>query len=150
MEYRELRLIKNKDGHGTINYKICLPTKWIKNLNLEKEEKVIVYTKNNSIIIKNKEEFKMRKFKIDKRIKKLEIELKGEVYGKLPFDNLEKYANVELKNLGNAYANEFDILERDNFNETVYEYNNELYIVDEIKHFNTELISATLLKIKEY
>lgn len=92
----------------------------------------------------------MRKFKIDKRIKKLEIELKGEVYGKLPFDNLEKYANVELKNLGNAYANEFDILERDNFNETVYEYNNELYIVDEIKHFNTELISATLLKIKEY
>ena len=92
----------------------------------------------------------MRKFKIDKRIKKLEIELKGEVYGGLPFDNLEKYTNIELKNLGNAYANEFDILERDNFNETVYEYNNELYIVDEIKHFNTELISATLIKLKEY
>lgn len=92
----------------------------------------------------------MRKFKIDRRTKKLEIELKGEVYGKLPFDNLEKYTNIELKNLGNAYANEFNILEHDNFNETVYEYNNELYIVDEIKHFNTELISATLLKIKEY
>lgn len=92
----------------------------------------------------------MRKFKIDKRIKKLEIELNGEVYGGLPFDNLEKYTNIELKNLGNAYANEFNILERDNFNETVYEYNNELYIVDEIKHFNTELISATLIKLKEY
>mgnify|MGYP005789569765 CR=1 FL=1 len=91
----------------------------------------------------------MKKFKIDKRIKKLEIELKGEVYGNLPFDNLEKYTNIELKNLGNAYANQFDILEHDNFNEEIYEYNNELYIVDEIKHFNTELISATLIKLKE-
>ena len=26
MEVRELKLIKNKDGHGTVNYKICLPT----------------------------------------------------------------------------------------------------------------------------
>lgn len=91
----------------------------------------------------------MKNFKIDKRIKKLEIELKGEVYGKLPFDNLEKYTNIELKNLGNAYANQFDILGHDNFNEEIYEYNNELYIIDEIKHFNTELISATLIKLKE-
>lgn len=59
MEVRELKLIKNKDGHGTTNYKICLPTRWVNFLKLEKEEKVIVYMKNNSIIIKNKEDFKM-------------------------------------------------------------------------------------------
>lgn len=92
----------------------------------------------------------MRKFKIDKRVKKLEIDLKGNVYGKLPFEEIEKYTDIKLKNLGNAYANEFDILEHNNFDEEVYEYENELYIVDEIKHFNTELISATLTKLKEY
>lgn len=92
----------------------------------------------------------MRKFKIDKRVKKLEIDLKGNVYGKLPFEEIEKYTDIKLKNLGNAYANEFDILEHNNFDEEVYEYENELYIVDEIKHFNTELISATLIKLKEY
>lgn len=92
----------------------------------------------------------MRKFKIDKRVKKLEIDLKGNVYGKLPFEEIEKYTDIKLKNLGNAYANEFDILEHNNFDEEVYEYENELYIVDEIKHFNTELISATLIKLKKY
>ena len=92
----------------------------------------------------------MRKFKIDKIVKKLEIDLKGNVYGKLPFEEIEKYTDIKLKNLGNAYANEFDILEHNNFDEEIYEYENELYIVDEIKHFNTELISATLIKLKEY
>ena len=91
----------------------------------------------------------MRKFKTDKRIKKIEIELKGNVMN-LPFDCLEEFTDIKLKNLGNAYANEFDILGHDNFREEIYEFENELYIVDEIKHFNTELISATLTKLKEY
>lgn len=82
MEYRELKLIKNKDGHGTINYKICLPTKWIKNLNLEKEEKVIVYTKNNSIIIKNKEDFKM-----EEMLKELKEELLNKEFTLVEMDN---------------------------------------------------------------
>ena len=82
MEYRELKLIKNKDGHGTINYKICLPTKWIKNLNLEKEEKVIVYTKNNSIIIKNKEDFKM-----EEMLKELKEELLNKEITLVEMDN---------------------------------------------------------------
>ena len=91
----------------------------------------------------------MRKFKTDKRFKKLEIELKGNVMN-LPFDCLEEFTDIKLKNLGNAYANEFDILGHDNFRVEIYEFENELYIVDEIKHFNTELISATLTKLKEY
>ena len=82
MEYRELKLIKNKDGHGTINYKICLPTKWIKNLNLEKEEKVIVYTKNNSIIIKNKEDFEM-----EEMLKELKEELLNKEFTLVEMDN---------------------------------------------------------------
>ncbi len=55
MKTRELKLIKNKDGHGTINYKICLPTKWVNFLGLDKEEKVAICLDDNSIIIKVKE-----------------------------------------------------------------------------------------------
>ena len=73
MEYRELKLIKNLDGHGTINYKICLPTKWIKKLNLEKEEKVVVCSTDTSIIIINKEEFKMKEkyYTVENGVKQL-------------------------------------------------------------------------------
>ena len=91
----------------------------------------------------------MRKFKIDKRLKKLEIELKGEVYGRLPFENLEKYTDENIENIGDSYAYNYEIKGKTD-NETIYKYNNELYIVDEIKHFNTELISATLIKLIEY
>ena len=80
MEYRELKLIKNKDGHGTINYKICLPTKWVKNLKLQ--DKVIVYTKNNSIIIKNKEDFEMEEI-----LKKINEEILNKKLIILEMDN---------------------------------------------------------------
>ena len=59
METRELKLIKNKDGHGTTNYKICLPTKWVNFLGLDKEEKVAVCLYDNSIIINSKGDLKM-------------------------------------------------------------------------------------------
>lgn len=107
MEYRELKLIKNKDGHGTINYKICLPTKWIKNLNLEKEEKVIVYTKNNSIIIKNKEDFKM-----EEMLKELKEELLNKEFTLVEMDNtildLLRQNNIES---GSFFENEYYCME---------------------------------------
>lgn len=82
MEVRELKLIKNKDGHGTINYKICLPTKWVKFLELEKEEKVVVYMQDNAIIIKNKEEFKM-----EEMINELKEELLNKEMSLIDMDN---------------------------------------------------------------
>ena len=107
MEYRELKLIKNKDGHGTINYKICLPTKWIKNLNLEKEEKVIVYIKNNSIIIKNKEDFKM-----EEMLKELKEELLNKEFTLVEMDNtildLLRQNNIES---GSFFENEYYCME---------------------------------------
>ena len=80
MEYRELKLITNKDGHGTINYKICLPAKWVKNLKLQ--NKVIVFTTNNAIIIKNKEDFKMEEI-----LKELNEELLNKEMTLLEMDN---------------------------------------------------------------
>lgn len=82
MEVRELKLIKNKDGHGTTNYKICLPTKWINFLELDKEEKVVVYLDNNNIVIKSKGDFKM-----DEIIKELKEELLNKKMTLLDLDN---------------------------------------------------------------
>lgn len=82
MEYRELKLIKNKDGHGTVNYKICLPTKWVKSLELEKNEKVVIYMQNNAIIIKNKEDFEM-----EEMIKELKEELLNKEISLVDMDN---------------------------------------------------------------
>lgn len=82
MEVRELKLIKNKDGHGTVNYKICLPTKWVKSLELEKKEKVVIYMQNNTIIIKNKEDFEM-----EEMIKELKEELLNKEISLVDMDN---------------------------------------------------------------
>lgn len=52
MERRNLKLIANKDGHGTINYKISLPKKWIDRMKLNENERnvVISFDENNSKI----------------------------------------------------------------------------------------------------
>ena len=60
MEKRILRIIKNKDGHGTINYKLSLPKKWIEEMGVT--DNVSVEFNNNKIII-YKEETKMKKVK---------------------------------------------------------------------------------------
>ena len=105
MEYRELKLIKNKDGHGTINYKICLPTKWVKNLKLQ--DKVIVYTKNNSIIIKNKEDFEMEEI-----LKEMNEEILNKKLTLLEMDNtilnLLKQHDIESESL---FDNEYYCME---------------------------------------
>lgn len=82
MEVRNLRLIKNKDGHGTVNYKICLPTKWVNFLELYKENEVVVYLENNNIVIKSKGDFKM-----DEIIKELKEELLNKEMSLLEMDN---------------------------------------------------------------
>lgn len=52
MEKRNLKLIANKDGHGTINYKIALPKIWIDKMNLNEEKRnVVVSFDKNKIII---------------------------------------------------------------------------------------------------
>lgn len=124
MEVRELKLIKNKDGHGTINYKICLPTKWIKYLKLEKEEKIIVYYKNNSIIIQSKGDFKMEQI-----LSELNKELLNKEMTLLEMDNLIiellKQYNIEAASL---FENEYYCME--NLSSSYYTGEDEGVFVD--------------------
>lgn len=83
-EKRELKIIKNKDGHGTMGYKIALPSKWVKQLGLDTgaDNYATVILKDNSIIIKNKEDFVM-----ENMIKELKEELLNKEVSLLDMDN---------------------------------------------------------------
>ena len=145
METRTLKLIKNKDGHGTINYKLSLPKKWIDSMGVT--DAVKVEFSNNKIIIYKEGNSMEKSFKTDARLKKLEIELFGKDYS-LPFNCLEKFTETKLENLGDSMAHNY-IINGECTNKTLYKFENKLYIIDTIKHDNTELISATLLQLVE-
>ena len=52
MKKRNLNLIVNKDGHGTINYKIALPKSWLNQMGLsETERNVIISFDDDKILI---------------------------------------------------------------------------------------------------
>lgn len=59
-ETRKLKIIKNKDGHGTMGYKIALPSKWISKMDLDNKEYAILEFNGKEIIIKNEEESTMK------------------------------------------------------------------------------------------
>lgn len=61
MKRRNLKLIINKDGHGTINYKISLPKSWIDKMNLKDNDRNVVVSFDNNKIIIEKGECKMFK-----------------------------------------------------------------------------------------
>lgn len=61
MKKRNLRLILNKDGHDTINYKISLPKSWIDKMNLKENDRDVVVSFDNNKIIIEKGECKMFK-----------------------------------------------------------------------------------------
>lgn len=59
-ETRKLKIIRNKDGHGTMGYKIALPSKWISKMDLDNKEYAILEFNGKEIIIKNEEESTMK------------------------------------------------------------------------------------------
>lgn len=63
-ESRKLNLILNKDGHGTINYKIALPKKWIDELGFNENDKQATVEIDNKKIIIRKDEDKMERIDI--------------------------------------------------------------------------------------
>ena len=92
------------------------------------------------------EDFK--KFRTDKRLKKMELNLHGSSCY-LPWGHLEDYCSEKIENLGNAGDLKFLVDGEYNSNNYIYKYKNELYLPCIIEHFNTELISVTFLKLIE-
>lgn len=140
MEVRELKLIKNKDGHGTVNYKICLPTKWVKSLELEKNEKVVIYMQNNAIIIKNKEDFEM-----EEMIKELKEELLNKEMSLLEMDNEAERITGSTTSLFDA---ESDCMEQ---NSCAYyiRTDKDIIVEFEVVKLNKENNTETIVKVTD-
>ena len=54
METRTIKISENKDGHGSLNYRISLPKKWIETLfeNTKSEKFVTLQFDEKQIILK--------------------------------------------------------------------------------------------------
>ena len=53
MERRKINLSTNKDGHGTVGFRVALPTSWVKQLGFSTEDKkAVIELDENKIIIK--------------------------------------------------------------------------------------------------
>lgn len=56
METRELKISFNKGGSGSINNRIALPTTWVREMGITKEDNTVMVTIENGVItIKKKD-----------------------------------------------------------------------------------------------
>lgn len=103
MEKRKLKIIRNKDGHGTMNYKVSLPAKWIKQMNLDKQEYATLIYSNNNIVIKNKEELDMKEIKLEKALVKYDKEgnydytIESKVFSFVTDEEAKNYAKNNIE-----------------------------------------------------
>lgn len=136
-ELRKINLITNLDGHGSLNYKISLPKKWIDELGFTKEDRqAIVEFDNNKIIIRKvKNMLLIKSENVDYISSKADYELED---GTLLFEedwNGELYRNG-LKNEKDTnkeykpvYRFQLDNVDLNNLEENSDEWNYESEIV---------------------
>ena len=134
-EERNLKIITNKDGHGTTNYKICLPAKWVKDMNTQNVSLVYdYYTK--TITLTDVELYKFNKI--------LE-ELKAELQEEKTLLDLDIIAQTILKSDNSLFDNEEESIKYNHFIYTT-EANKKIQIVWEILNKKDDNFK-TLVKI---
>lgn len=104
-EERNLKIITNKDGHGSTNYKICLPAKWVKDMNAQNVTLVYdYYTKTITLT-----DVEVHKF--NKMLEELRTELQEE---KTLLD-LDIIAQTILKSDNSLFDNEEESVKYSHF-----------------------------------
>lgn len=104
-EERDLKIITNKDGHGTTNYKICLPAKWVKDMNTKNVTLVYdYYTKAITLT-------DVEVHKLNKMIEELETELREEI----TLLDLDIIAQVILKSNNSLFEKEKESIKYSRF-----------------------------------
>lgn len=120
-EERNLKIITNKDGHGSTNYKICLPAKWVKDMNTQNVTLVYdYYTKTITLT-----DVEVHKFN------KMLEELKTELQEEKTLLDLDIIAQTILKSDNSLFDNEEESVKYSHF---IYktETNKKIQIVWEI------------------
>lgn len=139
-EIRNSNLILGKDGHGSLTTKISLPTKWIKELGFNLEDKqAIIEISNNKIVIRKKD-FNMLLIKrsnfermnnivdyeLENGILLYEMDWNTEVYTNGYDPEEEKETNVSYKPV---YRFEIDNIDINNLEENSDEWNTACEII---------------------
>lgn len=133
-EFRKINIIPYKDGHGTINYKIALPKKWLSELgfSIENKQAIVEIDKNKIVIRKVKKNMLLIK---EKNVNNADFELEdgtllfgqdwnGEIYGNGWKD--EKNTNIEYKPV---YKFEIDRIDLNSLDENSEEWEKAVEIV---------------------
>lgn len=104
-EERNLKIITNKDGHGSTNYKICLPAKWVKDMNAQNVTLVYdYYTKTITLT-----DVEVHKFN------KMFEELKTELQEEKTLLDLDIIAQTILKSDNSLFDNEEESIKYNHF-----------------------------------
>lgn len=104
-EERNLKIITNKDGHGSTNYKICLPAKWVKDMNAQNVTLVYdYYTKTITLT-----DVEVHKFN------KMLEELKTELQEEKTLLDLDIIAQTILKSDNSLFDNEEESIKYNHF-----------------------------------
>lgn len=120
-EERNLKIITNKDGHGSTNYKICLPAKWVKDMNTQNVTLVYdYYTKTITLT-----DVEVNKFN------KMLEELRAELQKEKTLLDLDIIAQTILKSDNSLFDNEEESIKYNHFIYTT-ETNKKIQIIWEI------------------
>ena len=120
-EERNLKIITNKDGHGSTNYKICLPAKWVKDMNAQNVTLVYdYYTKTITLT-----DVEVHKFN------KMLEELRAELQKEKTLLDLDIIAQTILKSDNSLFDNEEESIKYNHFIYTT-ETNKKIQIIWEI------------------
>lgn len=97
MKRRNLKILINKSGRGTEDYRITIPNSWIKSMNLSREDRNVVMSFDNNKIIIEKGEIDMYKV-----IKYYDVYRKDlfEKYGSKDYRYYGDYTITTEENLG--------------------------------------------------
>lgn len=139
-EIRKNNIIINKDGHGSINYKMSIPKKWADELGFsEKNRNAIIEIIDNKIIIRKEEKnmlliknenvkyvSSVADYELENGLLLFEEDWNGEIYSKGFDPKNEKEINNEYKPV---YRYELDNINIDDLEENSDEWNKALEIV---------------------
>lgn len=82
MERRKINVSMNKDGHGTVGYRISLPTQWIKKMGFTEDDlSSLAEFNDNTIIIKKASADDEKQLLLEKAEKMLNDLQEGRVHG---------------------------------------------------------------------
>lgn len=145
MEERKAKMVVNENGSGSITFRATLPTRWVRNMGLnENNRELLLRFDGEKISIENGDDERMRKreFRSREEIKKF-LDEKGFFYN-LPDEQLKtKTYYIEFTGSDIEYIAVKEV-------ENGAAYYKEIYNIDKHKEYSQDFNNTETVFIKEY